>query len=219
MFLNADNTRLSNNVKPSTWFSTDETQGKNRLRKYKGVVGTIPIDKKDPISFTVGINVYLNEAVPDNKLLFQFGICQKDIIDSSNTLGPHKEAWSVSAVGCEGKYICLLSQHDDRVFNSNPLYDNRPRTKFSAKFKLYRQLQTTQLLVERMPDTKIVANFFGVDFALPLWPVFAVFNPKLANVSLTLVDDGSNTRFDLPTMHSRLYVSEDRQTIANVPLS
>ena len=199
--------------------SSDEKQGERRLKKYKGVIGITLQDNADPLSFAVGISIHVNNHIPDNKLLFQIGICREDIIDTSNTLGLHKEAWSVSAVGCQGKHVCLQAANDDRVLSSTPLSDNSANTRLSAKLKFNSNLKSNTFVIKMMPGSKIVGDFHDVDFSLPLRPVFAVFNPHLANVSLSLVGDGSDIAFDLTTMHSRLYVSEDQRTIANVPLS
>ena len=125
----------------------------------------------------------------------------------------------MAAVGCQGKHICLVSENDDEILSSYPLYDNKAKTKWSMKLDFDGDLITRRVIVKRMPDAKRIADLNGVQFDPSLRTVMGVFNPHLANVTLTLVDKSVSTMLNLNTLHPRLFMSEDNYTIANTPIT
>ncbi|KAK3094530.1 hypothetical protein FSP39_002941 [Pinctada imbricata] len=195
--------------------TSNEDVGKGRLRNFKGVAGSVVSGNLEEYSFSVGINYKLLDRIEDEKLLFQVGLSHFDSIDESVAIGIQKTAWSLSGIGCEDKYVCLASETAGQRLKATPISENKPKTKLSLKLTVNVFKIKGRIVMKMMPSNQIVGDFDNVDFTTATVPVFGVYNPTLANVTMKILGDDPDVSFDFTQMHSSLYVSDDQKVIAN----
>ncbi|KAK3094827.1 hypothetical protein FSP39_006791 [Pinctada imbricata] len=195
--------------------SSNEDAGKGRLRNFKGVAGRVVSGNIEEYSFSVGINYELLDKIDDDKLLFQIGLSHSDSIDESVAIGIQKTEWSLSGIGCEHKYVCLASETAGQRLKTTPISENKHKTILSLKLTVYVDKRWSRVVIKMMPSIQIVGDFNNVDFTTATVPVFGVYNPTLANVTLTILGDDPDVLFDLTQMHASIYVSDDQKVIAN----
>ncbi|XP_062574833.1 uncharacterized protein LOC134236671 [Saccostrea cucullata] len=185
-----------------------------QLKKFKGVISKNPIDMLDNSMFEVGFTFDVITDVGHNQVIFQVGVAKKGLIDLDATLGIHDKAWSIAAVGCENKYICLIAQSDGKDIEKLPISENKINSTVSKKIIFQWIYSKRELLVSlNIPEHRFV-KFEDIALGEDLHPAFAIYNPTLAKTTLTLLKT-SHLEMDVTTLHRTVFMSDDNNTISN----
>lgn len=163
-----------------------------RLRRYPGTLGTRCFSKPGLFYWELSVK-FRKLRLIRRTVLFEIGLARYDAIDKrfTNDRSPH--AWVLSGSGCHlcGK-VCLHGWHNGQMLSHTPFSD-----RLQSGIRMYSKLQYGCLLdtskrewiIVDLRNKKVIAHFKNLlvsEVKEPLWPIFAIYNPEQANVSMEI---------------------------------
>ncbi|OWF43604.1 Tripartite motif-containing protein 45 [Mizuhopecten yessoensis] len=154
---------------------------------YRGTISTRPLGKTGQHYFEVQIHLFIKRQLRQ-ELMFEIGLSRKAHIDKHYTVDCHPDAWVFCARRCSiCESICLQAWHNNSKLFHTPMTDGKsPGTTFKAIYGFLLDTERQQWFLIDAKSRKCIFRFRNVDTSKPLWPAFAIYNPDLVDVTMTL---------------------------------
>ncbi|XP_060082552.1 E3 ubiquitin-protein ligase TRIM71-like [Ylistrum balloti] len=168
--------------------------GNRAFVSYRGTISTRPLGKTGHQYFEVEIYLFIKRQLRQ-ELMFEIGLSRKSHIDKHYTIDCHPYAWVICARRCSiCESICFQAWHNNsKLFHTSLTNGKSPGTTFRGIYGFLLDTEQQQLFVIDAKLKKCIYRFRNVDTSKALWPTFAIYNPDLVNITMTLRSGNSIT--------------------------
>ncbi|XP_048745578.1 E3 ubiquitin-protein ligase TRIM33-like isoform X2 [Ostrea edulis] len=158
-----------------------------QLQNYKGIIGNFAFKELGKYYYEVDVSFTIYQPLEQTWLVYELGICRKDIIDTHHTVERHDHARScyVARYPEDGK-LAHEFWHNRDLLTYVPLSDNAAGITVELTYGLLIDTRRRKWTVADVVKQKKLHTFTGIDFTDALYPVFGTYNPDLVSVEMTL---------------------------------
>lgn len=158
-----------------------------QFQNYKGIVGNFPFKELGKYYYEVDVSFTIYQPLEQTWLVYELGICRKDIIDTHHTVERHEHARScyVARYPEDGK-LAHEFWHNRDLLTYVPLSDNTAGITVDLTYGLLVDTRRRKWTIADVGKQKKLHTFTGIDFTEALYPVFGTYNPDLVSVEMTL---------------------------------
>ncbi|XP_061194588.1 E3 ubiquitin-protein ligase TRIM33-like isoform X1 [Saccostrea echinata] len=158
-----------------------------QLQNYKGIIGNFAFKDPGKYYYEVDVSFTIYQPLEQTWLVYELGICRKDIIDTHHTVERHEHARScyVARYPEDGK-LAHEFWHNRDLLTYVPLSDNAAGITVELTYGLLIDTKRRKWTVADVGKQKKLHTFTGIDFTEALLPVFGTYNPDLVSVEMTL---------------------------------
>ncbi|XP_069103724.1 E3 ubiquitin-protein ligase TRIM45-like [Argopecten irradians] len=154
---------------------------------YRGTISTRPLGKTGHQYFEVQVYMFIRRQLRQ-ELMFEIGLSKKAHIDKHYTIDCHPHAWVICARRCSiCDAICLFAWHNKSKLFHTPLTDSKsPGTTFRGVYGFLLDTEDRYFYLIDAKSKRCMFRFRNVDTTKSLWPTFAIYNPDMVDVTMTL---------------------------------
>ncbi|XP_022289242.2 uncharacterized protein LOC111101170 isoform X2 [Crassostrea virginica] len=158
-----------------------------QFQNYKGIVGNFAFKDHGKYYYEVDVSFTIYQPLEQTWLVYELGICRKDIIDAHHTVERHEHARScyVARYPEDGK-LAHEFWHNRDLLTYVPLSDNAAGITVELTYGLLVDTRRRKWTIADVTRQKKLHTFTGIDFTEALYPVFGTYNPDLVSVEMTL---------------------------------
>lgn len=218
LYISDDETIITNRKMP---FTSRVTSEPSNLHRYTGVILNKRLSVHNKMYFEVKIT-YRVIPGPETGLLFEIGFEDKEEIDKLLYL---RNSWGTTYVraltcGEDHTYICLTAHDGKNNYGTYKLSDSNTDKTFDLRLGFHINpdddvIKVTYSFDNNKRPEKDIYRFISADIDENKWPVFAMYNPHKAEVTMEL-SNAKNLLFDKSTVHPMIYISDNGLKISNV---
>ncbi|CAG2231741.1 unnamed protein product [Mytilus edulis] len=177
--------------------------------KYKGVYANKTFDCSEKRhNFDVKVKLrkkFRDKKYYENKILFEIGLTESSISSKYMRDMYDRKIWSVTAFVCENEHgICFNERNDF------------PPNIVSHSYSVSGSLINTN--VDLSVDCHDVTALNSHQSEDRITPVFALYEPGVITISMTINSETDFLGFNGSTLHRHLDISPDNKTVSNTPV-